>query len=243
VKQISLSRVLVFAFTSAVLFGLFPPKTSAESFSGPARAIDGDSLMVGDREVRLHGIDAPEFTQVCQKSGQPWRCGEEAARRLSALIEGRRVDCDPVDTDEHGRIVASCSTGNMDINRAMVASGYAVAYRHYSLAYVSAEDSAKANRRGLWAGTFEMPREYRRADKPPGASSAPRKSKGSGPKVVSFRSSPQPSSGCVIRGNRGSNGWIYHVPGMPYYAQTRAEEMFCTEAEARAAGYRRAKVR
>jgi hypothetical protein len=48
----------------------------------------------------------------------------------------------------------------------------------------------------------------------------------------------------MIKGNRNRKGqWIYHVPGMPYYEQTRAEEMFCTEAEARAAGYRRAKVR
>ena len=35
------------------------------------------------------------------------------------------------------------------------------------------------------------------------------------------------------------NEWIYHIPGMPYYEQTRAEEMFCTEAQARAAGYLR----
>jgi hypothetical protein len=30
---------------------------------------------------------------------------------------------------------------------------------------------------------------------------------------------------------------------MPYYEQTHAEEMFCTEAQAQAAGYRRAKVK
>jgi hypothetical protein len=48
---------------------------------------------------------------------------------------------------------------------------------------------------------------------------------------------------CVIKGNRGLHGWIYHVPGMPYYAETRAEEVFCSEAAARAAGYRRAIVR
>lgn len=76
------------------------------------------------------------------------------------------------------------------------------------------------------------------------------------------RTSPEPSSrpetrsaqrpratlrsagGCVIKGNRSRRGdWIYHVPGMPYHAQTRAEQMFCSEAEARAAGYRRAIVR
>lgn len=37
--------------------------------------------------------------------------------------------------------------------------------------------------------------------------------------------------------------WIYHLPGMPYYNATRAEAYFCTEAEAQAAGYRRAIVR
>jgi hypothetical protein len=30
---------------------------------------------------------------------------------------------------------------------------------------------------------------------------------------------------------------------MPYYDATRAEEVFCTEAEIRAAGYRRAMVK
>ena len=52
------------------------------------------------------------------------------------------------------------------------------------------------------------------------------------------------NSSCNIKGNRNRKGqWIYHLPGMPYYDQTRAEEMFCTEAQAQAAGYRRAIVR
>ena len=51
------------------------------------------------------------------------------------------------------------------------------------------------------------------------------------------------SGGCSIKGNQGSNGWIYHLPGMPFYERTKAEEMFCSEADAQAAGYRRAKVR
>ncbi len=36
---------------------------------------------------------------------------------------------------------------------------------------------------------------------------------------------------------------VCHVPGMPRCGATRAEGGFCTEAEARAAGYRRAIVR
>ena len=35
---------------------------SAGSHTGIGRPIDGDSLMVGEREVRLFGIDAPEFS-------------------------------------------------------------------------------------------------------------------------------------------------------------------------------------
>ncbi|MDR2996666.1 MAG: hypothetical protein LBU78_00940, partial [Microbacterium sp.] len=42
-----------------------------------------------------------------------------------------------------------------------------------------------------------------------------------------------------IKGNQGSNGWIYHVPGGAYYAKTNPEECFRTEADAKAAGYRR----
>jgi hypothetical protein len=50
----------------------------------------------------------------------------------------------------------------------------------------------------------------------------------------------------VIKGNRSRRGeWIYHLPSMPYYGygQTRAEDIFCSEAEAQAAGYQRARVR
>jgi hypothetical protein len=62
-------------------------------------------------------------------------------------------------------------------------------------------------------------------------------------KVPVVQSIAPASSGCAIKGNRGSNGWIYHLPGMPFYERTRAEQMFCSEADAQSAGYRRAKVR
>ena len=106
---------------------------------------------------------------------------------------------------------------------------------------MSAEESAKANRRGLWAGTFEMPSEIRASQRSPQGISTTR------PAVRSRAATRQPervSGGCVIKGNHSRRGeWIYHVPGMPYYGRTRAEQMFCSEAEARAAGYRRAVVR
>jgi len=226
-----------FALLCPVL--MMSSSAGAQAISGTGRSIDGDSLYVGDTEVRLFGIDAPEWSQECTRGGQPWQCGREAAEQLSKLVTGKRVECVKVDIDKNGRTVAQCEVGNIDVNRTMVALGYAIAYRHYSTAYVSAEESAKAAKRGLWSSKFEMPSEYRHGEEP----AAKKGSRERPERFVSSRSSPQGSSGCNIKGNRSSHGWIYHLPGMPYYNQTRAEEIFCTEAEAQAAGYRRARAR
>ncbi|MDR9776900.1 hypothetical protein RJJ65_30455 [Rhizobium hidalgonense] len=55
------------------------------------------------------------------------------------------------------------------------------------------------------------------------------------------------ASRCNIKGNVsiGSGERIYHVPGQEYYDETKispqyGERWFCSEAEARAAGWRRA---
>ena len=114
------------------------------AFSGVGRSKDGDFLMVGDREIRLFGIDAPEWDQTCKRGGKEWACGQEAAEQLSKLATGRELSCVAINTDEHGRTVAQCASGSVDLNQAMVASGYATAYGHYSKVYVPAEDSARA---------------------------------------------------------------------------------------------------
>ena len=124
--------------------------------SGIAHAKDGDSLVVGEREIRLFGIDAPEFDQTCKRNGVSWGCGSQAANQLSALVTGRTVRCEQVGTDQYDRMLARCRVGGTDVNRTMVALGFAVAYRRYSSDYVSAELSAKGNRLGIWAGEFEI---------------------------------------------------------------------------------------
>ena len=56
------------------------------------------------------------------------------------------------------------------------------------------------------------------------------------------------SGECNIKGNVSTQGErIYHVPGQKYYDDTRisashGERWFCSEEEARAAGWRRSKV-
>lgn len=218
---------------------------TAAALSGVGRSIDGDSLMVGQQEVRLFGIDAPEFTQTCTRSGRSWACGSAAADQLSRLVAGKQVNCDPVGSDKHGRTLARCSVGIVDLNRVMVASGYALAYRRYSFDYNSAEESAKASKRGIWSGTFELPSDVRQAgdDYKLETPALEQRTSRERPVIATFHSKAQPSGSCKIKGNRSRKGdWIYHLPGMPYYSQTVAEEIFCTEAEARAAGYRRSRA-
>jgi len=130
--------------------------------SGGYEAVDGDSLRRGETQVRLHGIDAPEYRQMCKDSaGRDYACGKEAAAALRELLRRGTVACTSLETDRYGRAVASCKAGDLDINGEMVRLGWAVAYRRHSIAYVGGEAEARAARRGLWQGRFENPQDWR----------------------------------------------------------------------------------
>jgi hypothetical protein len=128
-------------------------------------------------------------------------------------------------------LLAVCSLDGADLNEEMVANGWAIAFRRYSDRYVADEARARAGKLGLWSSDFEPPQEYRAEERQAGNTRS---------RQATVRSA---ATGCLIKGNRNHRGqWIYHLPGMPYYDQTRAEEMFCTEAEAQAAGYRKSRA-
>ena len=131
--------------------------------AGVASVIDADTIEIHGERIRLHGIDAPESSQTClDLAGREWRCGQAAALALQDLIGRRTVTCDERDVDRYGRIVGRCLVGDLDVNEWLVAQGLALAYRRYSLDYVAAEDEARAAGRGMWAGTFDPPWEWRR---------------------------------------------------------------------------------
>ena len=201
------------------------------ALKGPARVIDGDTLDVGDVRIRLHGIDAPESKQSCRAGGKRWSCGREATRALAGRIGGRSVACQERDRDRYGRVVAVCSLSGMDLNGWMVAQGWAFAYRRYSHAYVAEESGARAAKHGVWRGEVMPPWDWRRGKRLGGTPATTR----------------QESRRCTIKGNISKTGTrIYHVLGGRYYEQTRintskAERWFCTEGEARAAGWRRSR--
>ena len=71
------------------------------------------------------------------------------------------MSCRARDLDRYDRVVAVCFKGNEDLNRWMVATGWAVAYRHYSEDYVPEEDAARRNRTNIWPGDFDLPWDWR----------------------------------------------------------------------------------
>jgi endonuclease YncB( thermonuclease family) len=132
------------------------------ALTGPAKIIDGDTIVVADELVRLHGIDAPELDQTFRWRGEQIACGMMAFAALEALTAGVRLRCEAVERDRHGRLVAKCFSPNgVDIGRRLVSAGWALAYRRYARDYVDAEDEARKARRGLWRGRFIKPWEWR----------------------------------------------------------------------------------
>jgi len=132
--------------------------------SGRATVIDGDTIDIAGERVRLHGIDAPELGQTFWCKGREFDCGAMAMAALEALIADIELRCEPIERDCYGRLVAKCfSRSGVDVCRRLVASGWALAFRRYSLDYVPDEIKAKEAFRGLWRGTFDKPWEWRQS--------------------------------------------------------------------------------
>lgn len=129
----------------------------AGDLRGAAHVVDGDTLALSGRRIRLAGIDAPELAQSCGPPEARWACGVEARNHLFGLV-GDSVACDPEDRDRWGRLVAVCHGEKGDLGAAMVSAGWAVAAGRY----VEGELAARVAARGIWAGPFDHPAEWRR---------------------------------------------------------------------------------
>lgn len=211
--------------------------SQAEEIVGRASVIDGDTIEIRGERIRLWGIDAPEGRQSCRRGEREYRCGQEAANALDGWLRSSTVYCTPQDSpDRYGRVVARCTAqiadahltnAIPDLGAEMVRRGHALDYRQYSGgAYASEEAEAREAGRGMWAGEFTPPWDWRRQQRPAAAPQA------------------APSSECSIKGNINRDGErIYHMPGMRSYANTRIDETagerwFCSAQDAEAAGWR-----
>ncbi|MBM4412924.1 MAG: nuclease [Chloroflexi bacterium] len=235
------------------------PNTSAQSIptgSSPAtvlRVVDGDTIRVNldGREVtiRMIGLDTPET----KDPRKPVQCyGQEASNRAAQLLGGATVylEIDPSQGmyDAYKRLLSYVwmSDGRL-FNQLMIDEGYAFEYTYnkpykYQAAFKNAERTAREQQRGLWSpttcnGTASAVTTNQQSSTGTGTSP------GGGGSNNGGSGSAAESAPCAINQIKGNvNSGIYHVPGGASYAKTKANvQCFDTEAEAVAAGFRRAK--
>jgi len=154
-----IGALAVAGLLSGPWFGARPRLTANTS----TVVIDGDSLRAGDLDIRLLGIEAPELRQTCYDAqARGWPCGRAAKARLAALVANGELKCAVHGYDRYRRGLAVCSAGNIaDLGETLVREGYALDTGGITSRYTAAEAQARAQRRGLWHGTFERPQRWR----------------------------------------------------------------------------------
>jgi endonuclease YncB( thermonuclease family) len=167
---------MTFRRTAVLLMVLWPLPALADDLIGQVSVIDGDTIEIHGTRIRLWGIDAPESTQLCrgEDSLQYW-CGAKAANDLDAFIARRPVNCTPMNLDQYGRTVATCSVGDTDLGAWLVHKGLALDWPRFSKGrYEADQRDAERAARGIWSGSYVEPRLYRaciRANGSPGSCS------------------------------------------------------------------------
>tara|TARA_Y100000590_G_scaffold454499_1_gene601421 strand:- start:8 stop:523 length:516 start_codon:yes stop_codon:yes gene_type:complete len=167
-KKLSLSLF------SLLIFLLLPTLSicSEKTISGKAKVVDGDTIKIKKKKIRLFGIDAPEKEQICKKKyisflifsfQKDYKCGEESTLALFKKVKDKKVKCILEDNkDIYKRNIGTCYIKKQDINGWLVKNGHAIAYKRYSKKYVLYEQYAKENKLGIWRGTFIEPEKWRR---------------------------------------------------------------------------------
>lgn len=150
----------------AVLIALYSGQSLAQNINCTVVGIaDGDTLTClttskQQIKVRLNQIDAPEKKQAF---------GNAAKKKLSALVFQKPVLLKTEGKDKYGRTIAEVFSNGQNINKQMVSSGYAWAYRKYlkDSQYLQLENQARASSLGLWSEPNPIyPSEFRHGERP-----------------------------------------------------------------------------
>lgn len=231
--------------------------------TSPALAIeaivkDGDTIQIGNVAYKLAGVDAPEMDQPCvDEHADNWTCGTDARDRLAKLINKREVRCEDVGEDKiyQNRRAGICTVAGetVSLNQAVIQSGYGVSIEAPAKAGAKAsfhpdEAAARDKRQGLWRGCFVMPADFRAKTvdaKLQGASCPPANE--TALRAALFPEDLPKPDGCNIRAKQvrraklTGNVGVYLIPQCRNYAtQPKPDRWFCSEDDARAAGYRKA---
>jgi endonuclease YncB( thermonuclease family) len=226
----------------------------SQSFATSPTVRSGGSIEFADVTFRLDGIDAPALDQICiDDHADTWACGVDARDQLARLIGDREVRCEdagPDATYTKWHIgVCTVEGETTSLNQLLVRQGFAMNFEPSARGQFKADEAdARDHRRGLWKGCFVAPREFRGGRKD-GAllGGACRADKDPEIREALFPNAPAMPPGCSIKGKFAlrarvtGNVGIYHLQACSSYpALTKPDRWFCSEDDARAAGFRKA---
>ncbi|RIJ22069.1 thermonuclease family protein [Henriciella barbarensis] len=150
----TIKRVGAFGMLGFVIAGCSVGSTAAEpaieELAGVASVIDGDTIEIHGKRVRLSGYDTPE---------RGARCGDvnvyqQAALALSDFIGSRTVTCDVSGEDRWDRAIAVCDVAGVDIGEFMVSTGWGRDWPRYSDGrYADEEARAREAGANVWSPT------------------------------------------------------------------------------------------
>jgi len=168
-KYYSILAVAVVSYLGGFVQDLVVTPQNAE-MHGKTTVHDGDTIKVGNKNIRFYGIDAPELKQKCYSGETKFDCGIESRTKLTEIISGNDVFCSDLDIDKYGRTSGNCyfiddSGAKVNIGQKLVFSGYALAYQTYSMRFVVNEWYAKISMAGIWQYQFQKPWEWRKKNK------------------------------------------------------------------------------
>ena len=152
-------KKLFLAINICLIFFFFALK-DVESIE--VKIIDGDTIYLNGEKIRFTGIDTPELKQTCTKNNEVIYCGIKARKLLIEKIGKNKVQCVREGKDQYKRTLAECFVNKVSLSSYLVRNGYAFAYRKYSKKFISDEDFARTNNRGMWSMNFEYPWDYRK---------------------------------------------------------------------------------
>jgi endonuclease YncB( thermonuclease family) len=164
------ARYVLGAALGAILFawlGLSAAQAAGHEVRGIPMVVDGDTLELQGRRLRLQGVDAPELTQRCWLKTGLYDCGAVARTALLDLTAGSEVICRTLEPGPDGTTLAHCTAGGYDLAEGMAYTGWALPNGDASTRYRTVEAGAREARRGLWRGRLVAPWDWRAGERLP----------------------------------------------------------------------------
>jgi endonuclease YncB( thermonuclease family) len=148
---------MLMKFLLAIVLLLLPAMAEAADITGVPKIREGDQIMIGSSRIRLGGIDAPSVDQLClNNTGERWTCGVAARDALIHHTDKKSWTCHVLRTEPRGRNVAHCTVDGEDIQKWLVASGWALSYARFSHDYDA--DEIKGNINGAGECIYHTPK-------------------------------------------------------------------------------------